>query len=198
MSLSLLLRIAREKRIVIGLVAIALVANIAVSALMIYPMYTQAQAGTQLAASATQAMREAEREFASANGIVAGKNKATDDLRQFYSKVLPTDVSAARRATYLQLAQMARDADLQTQRRGEEVLEPKKQEKDGSTLTRFSITMVLKGDYQGVRAFLRDIEASDTFVVIDNIGLAEGNEPNGPLVLTVELSTYFRTMNHGA
>jgi len=197
MTVSLLLRIVREKRLMFGLVTVALVASVAVSALVIYPMYTQAQAGAQLAASATQTMREAERDFAAANGIVIGKNKATDDLRKFYTKVLPTDVSAVRRATYLQLAQLAHDADLQTQRRVEEVLEPKRQEKDGTTLTRFVITMTLKGDYEGVRAFLRDIEASDAFVVIDNIGLTEGNEPNGPLVLTVEMSTYFRAVTHG-
>ena len=49
----------------------------------------------------------------------------------------------------------------------------------------------------GVKKFLRDIEASSEFIVIDNVALAEGNEPGGALVLTVELSTYFRAPGHG-
>ena len=52
--------------------------------------------------------------------------------------------------------------------------------------------MVLEGDYEGVRQFLRDVEASDGFIVIDNIGLAEGTDRSSALVLTVELSTYYR------
>ncbi len=45
---------------------------------------------------------------------------------------------------------------------------------------------------KGVRQFLRDVEASDGFIVIDNIGLAEGTDRSSALVLTVELSTYYR------
>jgi Tfp pilus assembly protein PilO len=58
--------------------------------------------------------------------------------------------------------------------------------------------MVLEGDYEGVRQFLRDVEASDGFIVIDNIGLAEGADRTSTLVLTVELSTYYRAADSGS
>ena len=102
-------------------------------------------------------------------------------------------MAGARRATYLHLAQLARDAGLEYQRRLEESSEPRAGDGDAApSLARFDITMVLEGDYEGVRQFLRDVEASDGFIVIDNIGLAEGTDRSSALVLTVELSTYYR------
>ena len=57
--------------------------------------------------------------------------------------------------------------------------------------------MVLKGHYESVRQFIRDIEASDRFIIIDNVGITEGAEAGQPLVLTVALSTYYRTAGRG-
>jgi Tfp pilus assembly protein PilO len=125
--------------------------------------------------------------------------KAEQDLHTFYTEVLPPDLAGARRATYLHLSQLAKDAGLQYQRRLEESREPVA-DGQGQTpaLARFDITMVLEGDYEGVRQFLRDVEASDGFIVIDNIGLAEGTERSSALVLTVQLSTYYRAAASGS
>ena len=88
-------------------------------------------------------------------------------------------MAGARRTTYLHLSQLAKDAGLQYQRRLEESREPAASgQGPAPTLARFDITMVLEGDYEGVRQFLRDVEASDGFIVIDNIGLAEGTDRN--------------------
>lgn len=108
-------------------------------------------------------------------------------------------MAGARRSTYVHLAQLAKDAELQYQRRQEEPREPKATEQNGpvSRLTRFDITMVLKGHYESVRQFIRDVEASDRFIVIDNVGISEGADTGQPLVLTVELSTFYRTSGRG-
>ena len=192
-------RVVREKRVTVLILALALVVNFAVAAFVVYPMSASVQSGERRRGIAEQALRSAEREFAAANAAVTSRTRATDDLRRFYTTVLPTDLAGARRATYLKLTQLARASELKAQRRIEEVHEPRKYEVDaGITLTRLAISMVLKGEYESVRQFLRDIEEASEFIVIDNVALAEGTEPGSALVLTVELSTYYRMASHGS
>ena len=112
--------------------------------------------------AALQELGEAQREFAAATRTQQDKARAEEDLQKFYNDILPADMAGARRATYLHLAQLARDAGLEYQRRLEESSEPAAGDGDAApALARFDITMVLEGDYEGVRQFLRDVEASD-------------------------------------
>ena len=64
----------------------------------------------------------------------------------------------------------------------------------GSTLTRLQIQLILEGTYADMRAFIYQLETSREFVVIDNVQLAEGADDGGSLVVTLDLSTYFREM----
>ncbi len=192
-------RVVREKRGTVLLLALVLLANLAIGALVVYPMSASVQTGERQSQIAEQALRSAEHEFAAASATMTGRTRAIDDLRRFYSTVLPTGLAGARRATYLRLTQLARDSELKAQRRLEEVHEPRQYEVEaGITLTRLGISMVLQGQYESVRQFLRDIEAASEFIVIDNVALAEGSEPGSALVLTVELSTYYRMTSHGS
>jgi Tfp pilus assembly protein PilO len=188
-----------ERRIVILPLAVALLANAAIFGLVVYPSSGRVARAEQQEQVARQELAAAQREFASAARTQHDKVKAEEDLQKFYNDVLPADMAGARRATYLHLAQLAKDAGLQYQRRLEESQEPRKGESGtAAVLARFDITMVLEGDYEGVRQFLRDVEASDGFIVIDNIGLAEGPDRGSALVLTVELSTYYRAAKSGS
>jgi Tfp pilus assembly protein PilO len=63
----------------------------------------------------------------------------------------------------------------------------------GSNLTRLKVSMELLGSYSDVRDFIHEIESSPEFVVIDDIGLAEGSQGDPTLRLSLQLSTYFRT-----
>jgi Tfp pilus assembly protein PilO len=192
-------RVVREKRAVMLVLAFVVLANLAIAVLVVYPMSASVQTAERQAEVAAQALRAAEREFAAATATMTGRTRATDDLRKLYTKLLPMDLAGARRATYLKLTQLARGAQLMAQRRSEEVHEPRQSDVGaGTTLTRLGISMVLKGDYESVRQFLRDIETASEFIVIDNVALAEGTEPGSALMLTVELSTYFRTASHGS
>jgi hypothetical protein len=198
MTIGLVRRVVREKRAVMLVLSLALLANLGAAAIVVYPMSVSVRTGERQAEVATQALRAAEREFAAANATMTGRTRATDDLTRFYTKVLPVDLAGARRATYLILTQLARDAELKAQRRTEEIHEPRQTEGDGGiTLMRLGISMVLSGEYESVRQFLRDIEAAAEFIVIDNVALTEGSEPGSALVLTVELSTYYRRASDG-
>ena len=192
-------RIFRERRLLIVPLAVALVANAAIFGFIVYPSSGRVARTEQQERAALQDLAAAQRDHAAALRTERDKVKAEEDLHRFYTEVLPPDLAGARRATYLHLAQLARDAGLQYQRRLEESREPVA---DGQgpapALARFDITMVLEGDYEGVRQFLRDVEASDGFIVIDNVGLAEGADRTSTLVLTVELSTYYRAAGSGS
>ena len=50
---------------------------------------------------------------------------------------------------------------------------------------------MLSGTYPEMRDFLYQLETAPEFVVVDNVQLAEGSEGGG-LVLTLDLSTYYR------
>lgn len=192
-----LLRVAKEKRAFVVPLAVVLVVNIGIAAAVVFPLserVAQSEGGEQ---QARLELLSAQREFATATATLRGKTAAEQDLQTFYAKVLPTDLAGARRATYLHLSTLAREADLTYQRRVEEPREPKQSGQGPiSTLTRFDISMVLQGEYDSVRQFIRDVEASDGFIIIDNVALREGSEPGSALVLTVDLSTYYRTPDH--
>jgi len=193
-----LARVFRDRRAVILPLAVALLVNLGIGALVVFPSSERVARAEQQELVALQDYAAAQREFGSANRTLQDKTRAEADLKTFYAKVLPADMVGARRATYVHLARLAQDAGLQYQRRLEESREPKQGDSaTTSVLTRFDITMVLKGDYEGVRQFIRDVEASDGFIIIDNVGLAEGSDPGSDLVLTVELSTYYRTPARG-
>ena len=188
-----------ERRAIILPLAAALLVNAVIFGFVVYPSSGRVARAEQREQLALQELTAAQREFGAATRTQRDKVRAEEDLQKFYSEILPADMAGARRATYLHLAQLARDAGLQYQRRLEESREPSESVQDRApTLARFDITMVLEGDYEGVRQFLRDVEASDGFIVIDNIGLAEGTDRSATLVLTVELSTYYRAATRGS
>ncbi|MFO7694145.1 MAG: GspMb/PilO family protein [Vicinamibacterales bacterium] len=192
-------RVFLERRVIILPIAVALLVNAAIFGLVVYPSSGRVARAEQQEQTALQELAAAQREFNAATRTQQDKSLAEQDLEKFYNDILPASLAGARRATYLQLAQLARDAGLEYQRRLEESREPRAGDgEQDSTLARFDITMVLEGDYEGVRQFLRDVEASDSFIVIDNIGLAEAAERNANLVLTVELSTYYRAAIRGS
>jgi len=191
-------RVFRDRRAVILPLAVALLVNLGIGALVVFPSSERVARAEQQELVALQDLAAAQREFGAANRTLQDKTRAEADLKKFYAEVLPAGMVGARRATYVHLARLAQDAGLQYQRRLEESRDPKQGDSaTTSALTRFDITMVLKGDYEGVRQFIRDVEASDGFIVIDNVGLAEGSDPESDLVLTVELSTYYRTPARG-
>ncbi len=192
-------RVFLERRVIILPLAVALLANAAIFALVVYPSSGRVARAEQQEQAALQELAAAQREFGAATRTQRDKARAEQDLQTFYTDILPADMAGARRATYLHLSRLARDSGLQYQRRLEESREPKADDRDAATtLARFDITMVLEGDYEGVRQFLRDVEASDGFIVIDNIGLAEGADRRANLVLTVKLSTYYRVATRGS
>lgn len=178
--------VAENRRLVIGLV-VALVVNVVVYAFVVYPLSQRVANIEQRNQAAEQALALARTDHAQALGTLTGKARASTELTTFYRDVLPHDLAGARRLTYLRLARLARQANLEYDRSSYAPVV----ERD-STLTRLQIQMVLSGTYAEMRDFIYQLETSPEFVVIDNVLLAEGGEGTGSLVVTLDLSTYFR------
>jgi Type II secretion system (T2SS), protein M subtype b len=191
--MSLARRILSEKRGAIIPLVVALVVNLGVYGLVVYPLSLKSATAADRARAAEGARQAAERDKASADALVVGKERADAELATFYQKVLPSDVDAATRMTYARLPALARKANLKfTERRAEPDLQAQKDSQLGRVRTR----MVLEGDYQGVRQFLYQLETTPEFIIVDDVTLAQG-ETGKPLSLTVEVSTYYRQGRSG-
>ena len=94
-------RALREKQRLIWPLALVLVANAVVFAIVVYPLSTKVSLGEQEADAATAALNVARRDYANARATVTGKAQADTELKKFYSDVMPPDLSGARRVTYL-------------------------------------------------------------------------------------------------
>ena len=181
--------IAEHRRVVYALIA-GVVINFLVFAFFVYPLQRDVANVEQRTRAAEEALAAAQADYARANGTLTGKDRALKELDTFYSSVLARDLTGARRLTFARLAQLAAKSRLDFERRKYEPVVER-----GSNLTRLKVTMDLAGSYADIRDFVHEIESSPEFVVIDDVGLMQEGVQNGDSVrLTLQLSTYFRTM----
>ena len=186
-GIPLLRRAAAEHRRLLVVLVVACAANALVYTLLVYPLSQRVANVEQRDQAAEQALAQARTEHGNAAGTLTGKALASAELATFYNDVLPQDLAGARRLTFLRLARLARESNLHYERAS---YDPGVEA--GSTLARLRIQMILSGTYADVRDFMYQLEIAQEFVVIDNVQLAEGGDEAGSLVVTLDLSTYYR------
>jgi len=180
-------RVLVEKRTLIVPVAIALLVNVALYAIVVYPL-SKKVAGDQLEAeAAAAALNAARRDFAAARATVAGKGQADEELRKFYSEVLPPDISGARRITFLRIEQLAQQCSLRVER----VTSDPKPQRD-SELVRFTYSASLSGEYRNIRRFIHELETAPEFLVLENVNLRQSDVENRGLNVEFQIATYYR------
>ena len=192
--MTLLIRIANEKRGLLVPLAIALLVNIGVYALVVYPLGVKQATQAERAAAAAGARQSAERDLASADALVTGKAKADQELATFYKKVLPASLDEARRLTYARLPALAKQANMRFAERHQDL--DAQLEKD-SQFGRVKTQMTLEGSYDNIREFLYELETTQEFIIVDDVSLGQP-EPDKPVSLRIELSTYYRQGRSGA
>ena len=183
----ILRRIVAERRRTLTTLALLLVANVALYALVVYPLGQRVANIEQRDQAAEQGLRTARAEHAQATGTLTGKDRAATELATFYRDVLPADLSGARRLIHLRLLQLARQSGMEFQRWEFERVEDRE-----STLSSLRTEMILSGSYNDMRTFIHQLETAPEFVVIENVSLAEEDANAGALVVTLQLATYFR------
>ena len=186
-------RILTEKRPLILPLAIVLIANAVVYALVVYPLSQKVALGEQSATAANFALLTARREHANARATVTGKGQADAELKKFYSDVLPPDLSGARRITYLPLENLAEDSNLRLVRQASS---PDERSENG--LAKLTTTATLTGEYRDIRRFLYRLETRPEFIVLENVDLSQNDsELSRGITVTVQVATYFRTGGNG-
>ena len=188
-----LTRILQEKRRVIIPLASVLALNLAVYALVVYPLSVRVRSIEQRETAAMQQLKAAQDEDAAARAVLEGRDRADVALKEFYKTVLPSSLSSARDITYLRLNQLAQRHRIRTKSKHS----VSDREKRG-TLSRLRVTLDLEGNYDDVRQFIYEIESGSDFLVIDSVQLSQDAVSGAPLALTLALSTYYRSEANAA
>lgn len=189
----MLRRVLAEQRSIIIVLVAFLAIDVAVYAAFVYPLGAKVADADNRAVRASRSLQEARREFDAARGVASSKERAETELRAFYGDVLPGNLSAAHRLTYLTLAQMARDCSLTVIRRSAVEGQNK-----GGRLDHLQIAVVLQGQYDDVRDFIHRVETAPDFLVIDDLTIDEARDAGNNLVLTLQLSTYYRATGNAS
>lgn len=185
-------RVFTEKRRLILPIAIALLVNIALFAIVVYPLSKKVAGGEQESQAATTTLNAATRDFQGARATVAGKGQADQELQKFYNEVLPPDMSAARRITFLRIQQLAQQCGLRVERTTSEA----KPERE-SQLVKFVYRAALSGEYRNIRRFIHELETAPEFLVLENVELTQSEVENRGLNVNVDIATYYRTGANG-
>jgi Type II secretion system (T2SS), protein M subtype b len=185
-------RVLQEKRTLIWPIAIALLVNLAVYGIVVYPLSKKVAGGEQAAEASAAALGAARRDYAAARATVAGKGQADLELQKFYSEVLPPDVDGARRITFLRIEHLATEAGLRLERG---TSSPQAQR--DSNLVKFTYTASLLGEYRNIRRFIHDLETAQEFLVLENVQLSQNETDDRGLNVTVQIATYYRPGGNG-
>lgn len=187
-------RVAAEKRGVLVPILAGLVLNVILYVAVVYPLRVSVRSAESRGEDAARELTVAQSDDAAARAVLQGRDRTDTALKRFYKDVLPADLAGARRITYLRLSQLAKQEEVRIERRS--YADPDTDAE--GRLSRLRITMTIQGDYENVRQFIYQLESGSDFIVIDDVSLAQGTEPNAPLTLTLAISTYYRAEPNGA
>lgn len=179
-------RMLQEKRSLVLPLVVAAVLNVGVYFLVVYPLSGRVSSGESRAQRATIAHAHALAEFRAAEATRTGRARADEQLTRFYAEILPRDYVSARRITYLRLARLAEESNLDYDRRAFTTARDR-----DSHLERLEGSMVLTGEYRDMRQFIHTLETASEFIVIRDVSLVQ-RENTAPLTLTLQLATYYR------
>jgi hypothetical protein len=185
-------RVLQEKRALIWPIAIALLVNVALYAMVVYPLSRKVAGAEHEGRASATALAAARRDDEAARATVSGKGQADVELQKFYSEVLPPDISGARRITFLRMEKLADQCNLRLQR---ETSEPNPQR--DSPLVKFTYTAALSGEYRNIRRFIHELETAPEFLVLENVELSQGSLESRGLNVNLQIATYYRAEANG-
>jgi type IV pilus assembly protein PilO len=188
-------RVLTEKGGIVFPVVLAILANVLLYALVVFPLNRQVASAEADSRAQREVLNRARQDYQQAKATVTGKQQADSALAKFYKDVLPASPSAARTLTYTRLAQLAKQANVRLEQ-GQNAVEHEK----GSKLAKLTTTYTLTGDYRDVRRFIYSLETTPEFIVLENVALTSAGEGGGSRTLGISLNiaTYYRSSDAGA
>lgn len=188
-------RVLAEKRRIVLPLMVAIIANVLLYAVVVFPLRRQVSSAEEEAKTQHELLNQARADYQAAKAMVSGKQEADVALQKFYKDVLPMSQSTARTLTYTRLAQLAKQANVRLESGNNST-----QHEKGSTLSKITTTYTLTGDYRNVRKFIYSLETTPEFLVLESVALTspgEGSQGRGLAVL-LDIATYFRSGNVGS
>lgn len=184
-------RVYHERRRVVLPLLVLLIANIAVLALVIWPLQRRVQAAADDDFRALTTMEEAKREDRDAKMAQSRKQEVDVGLAKFYKEILPRDLAAAQVLTQLWLTKVARENNVTFQQGTHRHAEVR-----DSRLTKVTSEATLSGTYRDIRRFLHTVESAPEFLIIEEVQLGDSGtsaqmNPKGELEIAIKAATYF-------
>jgi len=181
-------RMLTEKRGIILPLGVAVLANVLLFVVVLFPLSRQVANAHDEARVQQEQLRTAKEDFERAKRTVSGKDQAGKALQKFYADVLPASASIARGLTFTRLSQLAQASNVKLEH-GTNVVSHEK----GSSLSKLTTSYTLTGEYPDVRRFIYSLETTPEFIVLENVALtsAAGQQERG-LAMTLNIATYFR------
>ena len=187
--MSLLRRVFSERRAVVVPVTVFLLGNLAVLALIVWPLQRTVAGGKESQFLAGQGVAEARTQEIQARTDRANKDRADVELRKFYTEILPKDDRTAIGATTFSLSRLADESRVTFK-----VGQWDRSEVKDSTLTRLEGQVTLVGEYSNVRKFLYEVETAQEFVIIESVQLSSASvtQNDNMLELGLVIATYYQ------
>jgi Tfp pilus assembly protein PilO len=184
-------RVYHERRRVVLPLLVLLVANLAVLALVIFPLQRRVSAAADAEFRALAQMENAKREDTDARMAQSRKQEVDVELARFYKEIMPRDLAAAQVLTQLWLATVARNNGVLFQQSTDRHAEVR-----DSRLTKVTSEATLSGTYRDIRRFLYAVESAPEFVIIEEVQLGDTGtsaqmNQKGELEIAIKASTYF-------
>ena len=163
---------------------VLLIANVAVSVLVVRPKVVRYRQLTDLSSPQRQVVKVREREVVENENYRAALEKARDDMKRLAGEVLST---RQRRmiGVQLEIAKLVREFGISLDR-----VQYQNEPVDNGALERFAIVVPLAGGYSNLRKFIQSVESSDNFLVIERVALGTGKSTD-VVELNITLATYF-------
>ena len=180
-------RIVVDKRLALTVIGGLVLADALLYGVGVYPQRAGVARAEGRARMAAREVVTGQAALGTARARLDGKTRAKDELQQFYDRVLPQDLAAARSITYPRLAALAGQMGLVLERRTAD-----RDRDEDSELARLRTTMLLAGEYGNVRRFIEALETAPEFLVIEEIVLSQREEVDDAS-LTLGVATYYRT-----
>jgi Tfp pilus assembly protein PilO len=184
-------RVYHERRRVVLPLLVLLIANLAVLALVIFPLQRRVEAAADGEFRALAQMESAKLEDREARMAQSRKQEVDVELAKFYKEILPRDLASAQVLTQLWLATTAKNNGVMFQQSTDRHAEVR-----DSRLTKVTSEATLTGTYRDIRRFLYAVESAPQFVIIEEVQLGDTGSsaqmnPKGELEIAIKASTYF-------
>jgi Tfp pilus assembly protein PilO len=184
-------RIFEERKRVLLPLVIVLVTNGAALVLAVLPLKTAVASSESASINAMKDLGEARRLDRQVSQARVSKDHADQELRRFYTEVLPHDFPTAQKTITLWLTDAASEAGLQFKTSHLDWSEV-----HDSRLSRAFLRVTLEGSYPNIRRFLYAVETAQEFIVVEKVELAQQNDQptaGGALEVSLVVATYYTT-----